>query len=310
LVVISGRGEKLDAKEHRLSDLRPAASSLIRQLVWLAIGLSLHLTLPLRALSDPPINWGNPVTLRRFWWLVSGELYRGYYLRFPFEGVWERAQAWASLLLQQFGWLGLVLGVVGLVLFFTPTRLYLCSVWIGAAYSLFAFVYSPNDWQVHLIPVCISFSIWIGLGIGNVLGGMSFHSRFLVWGAGLLLALIFAFRVTGYAGQVDASSDLRAEMFGRQVMSEVPKDALVFVHGDRAVFAVWYFHFALGERPDVVVIAEELLHFDWYQETLQGAYPALNVPAPFPWAQTVADANPARPACYVQYTRQAEIRCK
>ena len=39
-------------------------------------GLLLYLTLPLRALASPPVNWGNPSTLRGFWELVSGSIYR------------------------------------------------------------------------------------------------------------------------------------------------------------------------------------------------------------------------------------------
>ncbi len=57
------------------------------------------------------------------------------------------------------------------------------------------------------------------------------------------------------------------------------------------------------------VVAEELLHFDWYLETLRDTYPMLDVPGPLPWAQNVADANPARPVCYVQFTGQEEIDC-
>jgi hypothetical protein len=292
-----------------IAKLGPVASSLIRQLVWLAIGLLLYLTLPLRALTNPPVNWGNPVTLKRFWWLVSGELYRSYYLQFEFVEIGERLQAWASLLPQQFGWLGVVLGILGLVLFFTRSRLYLYSIWMSVICSLFAIIYSSDDSYVYLIPVYISFSIWIGLGVGNVLGKISFHPRVIVWVAGFLLAGYFAIRIPGYAGQVDASRDLRAEMFGRQVMADVPHDALVFVKGDRAIFTSWYFHFALKQRPDLIIIAEELLHFDWYQETLQDTYPMLTVPGPFPWVRTIEDANPNRPVCYVQYTYQAEIIC-
>ncbi len=293
-----------------ITKLGPVASSLIRQLVWLAIGLLIYLTLPLRALTNPPVNWGNPITPKRFWWLVSGELYRSYYLQFEFVEIGERLQAWASLLLQQFGWLGLVLGILGLVLFFTPSRLYLYSIWIGVIYSLFAIVYSSDDSYVYLIPVYISFAVWIGLGVGNLLGRISHNSWVILWGVGLLLAGYYAFRIPRYAGQVDASRDLRAEMFGRQVMAEVPPDALVFVKGDRAIFTSWYFHYALKQRPDLVIIAEDLLHFDWYQETLQETYPMLTVPSPFPWPQNVADANPTRPVCYVQYVEQMEIECR
>lgn len=299
LVLISGSGDTP----------KPTASFLTRQLVWFTIGLSLYLTLPLRAMTNPPINWGNPVTIERFWWLVSGELYRSYYLGFDPGEIWERIQPWASLLLQQFGWLGLVLGIMGLILFYAPTRLYILSIWISLVYSLFAFAYSSDDSYVYLIPVYISFSIWIGLGVGNLLGRISFHPKIVAWGTGLLLIFYLAVRVTIYGGDVDASRDLRAEMFGRQVMSEVPHDALVFVKGDQAVFSLWYFHFAVNERPDLVVIAEELLHFDWYQETLQSTYPTLNVPGPLPWAETVSTANPSRAVCHVQYSNRTEIKC-
>ena len=89
--------------------------SLLRQLIFFALGLSVYLILPLRALSHPPVNWGNPITPERFWWLVSGGLYQGYYLGFSLSGLGEHIRAWAALLLQQFGLPGLILGVIGLL---------------------------------------------------------------------------------------------------------------------------------------------------------------------------------------------------
>lgn len=289
---------------------RRPASSLTRQLVWFAIGLSLYLTLPLRALTNPPVNWGNPITLERLWWLVSGELYQSYYLQPQMAEIGGRVQAWASLLVQQFGWPGMLAGVFALVLLFKPTRLYLSTLWIGFAYTAFALVYSSEDSHLYLIPVYLAVAVWTGLGVGSLLGRIASGSKVLLWGAGIVTAAYLGFHAFTVAPQVDASGDQRAEMFGRQVMAEVPKEALVFVKGDRAVFTVWYFHFALDQRPDMAVIAEELLHFDWYLETLQDTYPGLNVPGLLPWAQNVADANPFRPACYVQFAAQAEIVCK
>ena len=309
LLFFPGSWDIADTPEPRQPDTKRPASSLIRKLVWLAFGLSIYLTLPLRALTNPPVNWGKPVTLERFWWLVSGELYRSYYLQFQLEGIGERTQAWASLLLDQFGLIGVLLAVAGLVIAFKPSRLYFYTIWIGAAFSIFSILYSTADSYVYLIPVSLSFAVWLGLGVGLILEKAPPDARVVQWGMGLLVLSCFAIRAFGYAGEVDASRDLRAERFGRQVMSEVPKDALVFVKGDEAVFTVWYFHFALGERPDLAVIAEELLHFDWYQETLRDSYPGLAVPGPFPWAQNIADANPAHPVCRVQYADRAEIEC-
>jgi hypothetical protein len=288
---------------------RRPVSSLTRQLGWFAIGLSLYLTLPLRALMNPPVNWGNPIDLKRFWWLVSGDLYQSYYLQPQMAEIGGRAQVWASLLVQQFGWLGMLAGVFALALLYKPTRLYLSTLWIGFAYTAFALVYSSDDSHLYLIPVYLAFAVWIGLGVGDILGRIPSGSRVLFWVAGVLIAAYFGFHAFSVAPQVDASRDQRAELFGRQVMSDVPKDALLFLKGDRAVFTVWYFHFALGKRPDAAVIVEELLHFDWYLETLRHTYPTLDVPGPLPWSQNVADANPNRPACFVEYAERAEILC-
>lgn len=297
-------GDLPRAAPHRLLSL---ASSLTWKLVGFAMGISLYLILPLRAHANPPVNWGNPLTLERFWWLVSGSLYRSYYLQPPLIALGGRIQAWAALMLQQFGWLGIVLAVTGLVVFFQPSRLYLFTLWVGAAYSVFAIIYSSDDSYLYLLPVCLVFSIWIGLAAGHILNLAG--AKALKWGTGMLLAAYFVWGGVSHAAQVDASQDRRAEQFGRQVLSEVPKEALVFAKGDRAVFTLWYFHFALGQRPDVTVIAEELLHFDWYVETLRATYPDLIIPSPLPWVETLTAANPERAPCFVKHADEVTIEC-
>jgi hypothetical protein len=108
---------------------------------------------------------------------------------------------------------------------------------------------------------------------------------------------------------VDASGDRRAELFAQEVLSTVPDHALVFAKGDRAVFTLWYVHFALGERQDLAILAEDLLHFDWYRENLQATYPSLHISGRFAWPGTIGMDNPSRPLCTVEYTTQAEIHC-
>ena len=126
---------------------------------------------------------------------------------------------------------------------------------------------------------------------------------------GLIAVGYFVIRPGTYLAQVDASGDRRAETFGREVLLEAPRQAIVFAKGDRAVFTLWYFHFALGERPDLAVVAVDLLHFDWYQETLRATYPSLSVPGPFPWPETLSGANPSRAVCYVRYSDETEMDC-
>jgi hypothetical protein len=271
--------------------------------------LGLYLIIPLRALANPPVNWGNPVTLGRFWWLVSGQLYRSYYLQLDLPELWQRIQAWATLLLVQWGMIGLALAIFGLVYFFSPSRLLLFTLWQAVVYSGFAMLYGSFDSYVYLLPVCISVSVWIGSGLTRMINGEVLHSRRI----GLAVTFLFMLYLFGLAGyhwpQVDASRDTRAEGFGRQIIESAPENALVFAKGDEAVFTLWYFHFALQARPDLTIIAEDLLHFDWYQEDLRATYPSLVLPGPFPWPTTIAISNPSRPICSVRYSTQTEMNC-
>lgn len=284
---------------------------LLRQSAGLGAGLLIYLILPLRALSHPPVNWGNPISLGRLWWLVSGQLYQDRLLHWTILEIWGRLQAWASLLLQQFGLLGLMAGLIGLVVFFTPSRLYFITLWTMVTFSAFAVSYSSVDSYVYLIPAFISFAIWIGLGTGSLMEAASRAKRWHSFGRVISLGLIiYLLGLSVYHWpQVDASHDLRAENFGKEVLAAAPTDAIVFAQGDRAVFTMWYFHFALQKRPDIAVLATDLLHFDWYQAVLRSVYPSLVLPEPPPWPGRVAAANPQRPVCYVQYSQQAEINC-
>jgi hypothetical protein len=204
-----------------------------------------------------------------------------------------------------------VLGSIGLVVFGSLSRLYIFTGWMAAVSLAFAAFYRSDDSYVYLIPMFISFAIWIGLGIAGLVKGLSPRLPILGLCLGLILMGYFLGRSVTQVSEVDASNDHRAESFGREVLSAAPENALIFAKGDRTVFTLWYYHFALSERPDLAVMASDLLHFDWYQETLQSTYPSLAVTGPFPWPGTIAAANPLRPACYVQYEDedQPEIQC-
>ena len=309
-VLVIGSVRRRPTAEHGgLEKFKLDRAALLRQLGMFGAGVLIYLLIPLRAWSQPPVNWGNVVTPGRFWWLVSGELYQSYYLQFSPVEIWGRVQSCAALLLQQFGLPGVVLGLVGVIIYGTRSRLLLLTVWTAGVFTVFAIVYGSSDSYVYLIPVFLSFSIWIGSGIFGLSQQSVRLHPFLKIGFALLVIMYFAGHSVKQIDQVDASNDTRAESFGREVLAVAPENAILFAQGDRAVFTLWYFHFALGQRPDVAVLAVDLLHFDWYQENLRATYPALNIPTPFPFPETILSANPSRPVCYVEYFDAASIDC-
>jgi len=284
-------------------------AALGRQLTFFGVGLSVYLIIPLRAIANPPINWGNPITLKNFWWLVSGQLYQAYYLSGNLIGLWERLRALTMLFLDQFGLVGLLFGFIGLVVFGKTSRIYVFTIWIVLVSTIFAMLYRSPDSYVYMIPAIIAFSIWVGSGISGMAHEYLKNFSGLVVGLGLVMTIYFIGRITLNYHLVDASMDIRAEDFAQEVLIATPKDAMIFAKGDKAIFTFWYFHFALGERPDLVVMATDLLSFDWYQDNLRSTYPDLNLTSPLPIPETVEADNPTRPACFVEFENKVKIEC-
>ena len=114
----------------------------------------------------------------------------------------------------------------------------------------------------------------------------------------MLAALLW--RVPATARQVDASADQRATDFATRALAAAPDQAIILTHSDRDIFALWYAHYALGQRRDLAVIAEPLLEFGWYRANLRLTYPTLQLPEQpnGTWPVALIAANPNRgPLC-------------
>ncbi len=251
-------------------------SVFFRRIGGLAIGLLIYGLIPLRAKSGSPVNWGNPSDLEGFWWLLSGELYQDRVFNLAPEFIWPRFRNLAGWLLDQYGLVGLTVGIFGL-LYGQPRqkRLFWITGWMFLVYSIFAIGYASSDSYALLIPAFLAFALWLGLGLQQAFE-MSAQTRYRQWLSPLIgLVAIGMIAVNSYSHyqQVDASQDTRAEDFGEAVLTTAPPDAIVLSSIDEDVFVLWYFHFALGLRPDLKVISYPLLGEPWYVDTIQHIYP-------------------------------------
>lgn len=280
-------------------------SVLLRLLAGVGSGLLVYLYVPLRAATHPPINWGGATTWDGFWWLVSGSLYRSLVLGVSPAFWLERVQAWVALLLQQFGWPGVALGLFGLLYAPAGTRRFLgLSAGLALLYSLFAIGYDTRDSAVYLIPVYLVFAVWLGVGVALLLQAVvRWRSRRVAAGVAVLLLAGICWSAVRTYPTVDASKDERAIQFARRVLTLAPPGALILTSGDEDTFPLWYDHFALRQRPDVAVVVEPLLGFAWYRHNLAATYPALafppaNLPTQAAWTAAFLELNQAtRPIC-------------
>jgi len=257
------------------------------KIVWLGVALLLgslvYLYLPLRARANPILNWGDPKTWDRFLWTISADPYQGLAFSLPGEQLPRRIAAWATLMRDAFGYLGLILGVIGLMYGRSKVRaLDALAIWMILVYSAFAIGYSTADSLAYLIPAQMGFLWLIVLGlqyvcarIGQRLPGYTARVQ-----AGLLALFLVSILFGAWMNfeSVDASRDQRATHYARNAMQQAPEDAVILTWQALDAFPLWYVHLALGERPDLAVIVVPLLQYDWYREQISLQYPYLEMP--------------------------------
>lgn len=248
----------------------------------LLVGLSIYLYLPLRAAQNPPLNWGNPQTLQQFLWVVSASLYRHFVFALPWDQVPTRLSAWATLLIKQFGWWGLFLGLTGAWHLRYRDRSFSYLSWLAfILYTAYAIGYNTTDSYVYLIPTFMFFALWLGGGLSVVLSYLADvwpKTGAAVWvGCGLALAMPVLSLGTNFA-TTNLSQDRTAHDFGREIMAALPAEAIALTNSDQHTFTLWYFQYVVTGRMDLVIVDEALLPHRWYRESLHLHHPDLRLP--------------------------------
>ncbi len=246
------------------------------------LGLLVYLYLPWAARSDPPINWGDPRDLSRLWWLVSGRVYQPLVFAFPLQWLPWRLSSWASLLLQNLSFPGLALALLGLWHAGEVRRDLQSMILLhGGIISIYALGYDTADSYVYLIPA------YLALAPAVALGAWVFGKEALRWSAahrpawrrGIPILLTLAFLALPFAQAwryweaEDLSRDTEAASFGKEALATADSDALLVASSDAVTFALWYYRYGLGMRPDVAILNPRLYAFDWYQRTVSHWHP-------------------------------------
>ncbi len=254
------------------------------------LGLSVYVYLPLRAAHSPPINWGDPQTWSRFWWTVSAASYRGYAFALPLVYLPGRVAAWVHMLLQQFTWPGLALGLVGIWNLWERKRDYLVFSLICFGGTLvYALTYDTSDSYVYLIPSYLLFAMWIGRGAWFLLGQTFYPWLRKQWGLAhrrprvlslvtLSLLLLPMFLAYSNYPLLDLSNDRAAYDYAAQVFADTPSEALVIADTDAHIFSLWYYRYVVTTELDATILAKGLIQYEWYRENLSRHHPQIVIP--------------------------------
>ncbi len=173
-------------------------------------------------------------------------------------GPWEagRLSLALDLLAQQFGWVGLGLGVVGLLRLLFSQRWPLLAL-TGLAYLVgvaFNLVYFIGDVYVLFIPSYLVFALWLALGAVTLAQGAG---RAVRYPASVVVVVALFFLPLGltisHYPQIDQSRNYQARELWKSILAEPLPQGAILVSNDRdEIMPMWYYQYVEGARPDLV----------------------------------------------------------
>ena len=262
-----------------------------RPVAGLLIGVAIYSYAPIASLQGPPINWGHPDSVAGFWWMISGSIYQQYAFGIDMSLIAGRLASWANLFLAQFSVVGVVFGIAGLSYLWDKSRgLAVASVVSVLSVSGYAIGYSTEDSFIYLISAFLIFSAWIVVGIiGFLIEVLPLVSRFGRVGPTIgrliqmlvLSGVVFAMPIFSFVtnlSELNLRGDWEASEFAQQAFAAAGTGAIIVTSEDEYVFSLWYEGYVKQPEADVVVVAIDLLQFDWYWDDLHRHAP-LRVPS-------------------------------
>ncbi len=234
-----------------------------------------YMYLPIAASRAPILNWGDPRSLTRVWWHVTGRQYQAFFSMAP-QVVGEQLAQFGRMSLREFGpkWIPctLVLAVAGFRYAFKRDRttFWLLVLLIGGnlAYGLCYDIAEDKD--AYYLPTFISLAIAAGLGLRWLLEFQS--TRFKLVRA-LPVLLLPAVALVGNWPFNDRSRYFIAHDYVENIFSTIAPGGLLLTLDWQVASPMLYAQEIEGRRRDVKVVDVHLLRRSWYFDYLKRACP-------------------------------------
>lgn len=243
---------------------------LARLLPAFAVGLLPYLFLPIRALTDPVLNWGDPDSPGRFYDHVTGAIFRD--VMFSGGDAFSRQISWFfRALVEDFLWVGPALALVGLVTLFRRHRL--AAVWSVALFAvtvLWSSGYAILDVEPYFLPAFVAVGLWCAVGLDLLRSKVGKGEAIA---AGVILVCV---GIVLHYEDADRTGNRYSEDMTMNVLTMLPDSAVILSSDwDFWLSGSLYAQHVEQVRPDVDVVYITLLQYKWYRDELERRRPEL-----------------------------------
>ena len=227
-----------------------------------------YLYLPIRAMQEPILNWGNPIDFERFWRHFTGAQYQVWIFS-SLEASKKQLSYFIQNLTNEFFYiiyLPIIFGIFSLikisktVLFFT--------LLLTFSTILYSINYDIVDIDSYFLLTYISFIVFFFFGIIRILE-FSKNPTINVILMTIILIIFPALQLTMNHDKVDQSDNFIFEDYTKASLNSLPANSILFSYQwDYLISPSYYFQYVENYRRDVTIVDKELLRRSWYFDQL------------------------------------------
>lgn len=243
--------------------VRRGAGLLVGGALCGVLGAAVYLYLPLRYLSDLPLNpardyWQvDLASWSGLWWMVSGAGFRSHLMGVAVPSLPAEVAAFAYRVWSNFLGLPALLGLVGLAVELRRrpwVHVGLLLMLLG--HVAFYLTYAARDKEVMFLPAFLLWGIWIGLGARATAGWIArslLGTADVPWLGAAALTCIVALLVLVNYRFANVSEDRSARQRGAAILDALAPQA-VFVGAWSDLRLVEYLQHVEGQRRDIAPV--------------------------------------------------------
>ncbi|MDF1613010.1 DUF2723 domain-containing protein [Stygiobacter electus] len=238
-------------------------------LISLPFLIIIYFYLPIRAIQNPIMNWGNPINFENFWRHFTGKQYQVWMFA-SLDAAKKQLGYYLSNFPSEFTFVGLIIGVIGLIYLSKTNR----NIFIATLFTfLFSVLYTINydivDIDSYFLLSYLIFSIWIVFGFVYLYEKLSKRLRNNNYIIPIFVLVIFIPFVTN-KNNASQNDIYIFEDYTKTILNGVEKNSIILSYQwDYFISASYYFQYVENFRKDVVVIDKELLRRSWYYNQIK-----------------------------------------
>jgi len=269
--------------------IKPAALNVVKTysllFFFFLLGFSVYLYLPLRSVQNPYYDWGNPETFDNLIGHISDRKDASVHLSIPQESVLPRQLLmYFNFCLDNFSFLGGVLGVIGLVYLFAKRERKLLALF--AIFFLPPFLFFIRFWGENsaFIPTFLVFVLLIGIGSWAVFTAVQnrlepYLPRMICLISFSALCIVqFLFIFSTHFQQNNKANYWSTREIMKKIIDGIPSNAIVFT--THTWFGLNYLQQSEGFRPDITILSvNSFLAPDFFTKLEPSRFPNVIIPA-------------------------------